>query len=103
MLIGVKAGALVTHLSWPLPLLARLAGAYGVALLAQAHQVHLGLESHQERAVVGDLQVKPQACGRRRVASGHGYSKGPRLPATPCRPAQGTLLYCRNSSHLADK
>lgn len=43
-----------------LPILASFSKAHALSLLAQANEVHLGFQGHQEGTAIGDLQVKPQ-------------------------------------------
>lgn len=43
-----------------LPVFAKLPYAEVLSLLPQAVKDHLGFQSHQEGAAVGDLQVEPQ-------------------------------------------
>lgn len=44
------------------PVFATLPRAAGLLLFAQANEVHLGLQGHEERAAVGHVQAEPQAC-----------------------------------------
>lgn len=46
-----------------------------LALLSQTGQVHLGLQRHEERARVGDLQIKPQTWERKQKTYDVFYTK----------------------------
>lgn len=45
-----------------LPLFAKFAYADALVLLAQANEVHLGFQGHQEGTAVRNVQVEPQTC-----------------------------------------